>query len=145
MVVLVLRSNVSDKTQESCEQKTFWWVSHDQIEDITGTVSKLMNSLNHLRPDLPHSVSFKFEPAIFHVECQNIESAQILLQIALESGFRNSGLCLGRKHIMLAIRGTPSLEAPLIYEGEWVVIHGDHYLQILFHKLINVFIRIIKD
>lgn len=125
-----IRSNASHKFQESHEETSFWWVTHHPIEDIPKTVITLVNELNYHTPSLPSSVSFKFEPAIFHIECRNDLSAQCLLQIALESGFRNSGLCLGRRHIILAIRSTPSLEAPLIHSGQWIV-DGQHYLQIL--------------
>jgi tRNA wybutosine-synthesizing protein 3 len=124
-----IRSDVSTKVSETSSY--FWWVFHDPIEDVSGTTVNLIQALNHIQPCLPFSVSFKFEPAIFHIECRTHISAQHLLQIALNSGFRNSGLCLGRKHIMLAIRSTASLEAPLIYDGKWVV-DGYQYLPILY-------------
>ena len=62
-----------------------------------------------------YRVVYKFEPFVLHVQCRSIEAAQELLQIALDCGFRESGLCLGRRKIMCAIRTTAhSLEVPLM-------------------------------
>jgi tRNA wybutosine-synthesizing protein 3 len=146
-----IRSNVTDKTQSSWSDQKFWWVSHDPIENIEETCGSIVNTLDTTRTTttstttmesslLWSAVSFKFEPAILHVECKDIPSAQRLHQIALESGFRNSGLCLGRKHIMLAIRDTASLEVPLIHQHAWIVQPHD-YLPVLFSIANQRFLR----
>lgn len=136
-----VRSNVTDKTQQNWGNQKFWWTTHDPIEHIEETCVSIVNTLNTtVESSLPWSVSFKFEPAILHVECEDIPSAQRLHQIALESGFRNSGLCLGRKHIMLAIRDTASLEAPLIHQHAWVC-QPHQYLPVLFSIANQRFLR----
>ena len=61
-------------------------------------------------------VSLKVEPAILHVQCRDSASARKLLALALQSGFRESGLVLSESSakVMLAIRTTSNcLEMPI--------------------------------
>ena len=60
-------------------------------------------------------VSLKFEPFILHVKCSSLESAQKLLQIALQSGYANSGLVVGSKNIMVQIKSPLKLDIPIGY------------------------------
>ncbi|XP_004679578.1 PREDICTED: tRNA wybutosine-synthesizing protein 3 homolog [Condylura cristata] len=39
----------------------------------------------------------KFEPFVLHVQCQQLQDAQILHSVAMDSGFRNSGITVGKK------------------------------------------------
>uniref|UniRef100_A0A6I8NTH0 tRNA wybutosine-synthesizing protein 3 homolog n=1 Tax=Ornithorhynchus anatinus TaxID=9258 RepID=A0A6I8NTH0_ORNAN len=39
----------------------------------------------------------KFEPFVLHVQCRELQDAQLLHSVAIESGFRNSGITVGRK------------------------------------------------
>lgn len=57
----------------------------------------------------------KFEPFIVHVQCYNLAKAKSLLDIALNSGCRNSGMTLNKNcdKFMVAIRSTSSMEAPI--------------------------------
>ena len=56
----------------------------------------------------------KCEGLILHICCRDIDAGSRLLQIALSCGFRESGLVIGQKRTMLAIRTTSfSLETPL--------------------------------
>lgn len=64
--------------------------------------------------DVQDSLVLKFEPFILHVQCRSLESANILHKLALDCGFRNSGLTLGKMgKVTLAIRSTLGLETPL--------------------------------
>ncbi|KAG8132549.1 hypothetical protein E2320_010393 [Naja naja] len=40
---------------------------------------------------------FKFEPFVLHVQCQDLEDAQLLHTVSMEAGFRNSGITVSRK------------------------------------------------
>uniref|UniRef100_A0A670YKF0 tRNA wybutosine-synthesizing protein 3 homolog n=1 Tax=Pseudonaja textilis TaxID=8673 RepID=A0A670YKF0_PSETE len=40
---------------------------------------------------------FKFEPFVLHVQCQDLEDAQLLHTVSVEAGFRNSGITVSRK------------------------------------------------
>ncbi|XP_037354445.1 tRNA wybutosine-synthesizing protein 3 homolog isoform X1 [Talpa occidentalis] len=64
----------------------------------------------------------KFEPFVLHVQCQQLQDAQILHSVAMDSGFRNSGITVGKKgKTMLAVRSTHGLEVPLSHKGTLMV------------------------
>jgi tRNA wybutosine-synthesizing protein 3 len=57
------------------------------------------------------SVTLKQEPLVLHVECRDVAAAERLLQVGIASGFRESGIGLGKKRVLAAIRtGANSLE-----------------------------------
>ncbi|XP_075871615.1 tRNA wybutosine-synthesizing protein 3 homolog [Nelusetta ayraudi] len=65
---------------------------------------------------------FKFEPFVLHVQCQQLDDAQLMHSVAINSGFRNSGLTVGKTgKIMTAVRSTHGLEVPLSQEGKLLV------------------------
>ncbi|NWV60641.1 TYW3 protein, partial [Malurus elegans] len=77
-------------------------------------------------------VVFKFEPFVLHVMCQELQDAQLLHSIAVDSGFRNSGITVGRGgKIMMAVRGTHCLEVPLSHKGRLMV--SEEYIEFLVH------------
>ncbi|XP_023671695.2 tRNA wybutosine-synthesizing protein 3 homolog isoform X2 [Paramormyrops kingsleyae] len=70
--------------------------------------------------------SFRFEPFVLHVQCRRLEDAQLLHSVAVNSGFRNSGMTVGKKgKIITAVRSTHCLEVPLTHEGQQLV-SGDY-------------------
>ena len=59
------------------------------------------------------SIEFKFEPFILHLQCRTIELAKKVHTLSLESGFRNTGLTVGKAgKLVLAVRSTHGLELP---------------------------------
>ncbi|XP_069498006.1 tRNA wybutosine-synthesizing protein 3 homolog isoform X1 [Ambystoma mexicanum] len=65
---------------------------------------------------------FKFEAFVLHVQCQLLEDAQLLHSVAINSGFRNSGITVGKKgKIVMAVRSTHCLEVPLCRKGTLLV------------------------
>ncbi|XP_062373330.1 tRNA wybutosine-synthesizing protein 3 homolog isoform X2 [Sardina pilchardus] len=73
---------------------------------------------------------FKFEPFVLHVQCKDIESAKILHSVAVNSGFRNSGVSIGKRgKIIMAVRSTHCLEVPLSHRGE--VLVNENYIHFL--------------
>ncbi|KAK8803700.1 hypothetical protein WA158_001394 [Blastocystis sp. Blastoise] len=99
------------------------------IEHRTITNEEVDEILNNHLPSCKGVVLFKLEPFLLHVECRNIESAQEMLTIAIQCGFRESGILAGTK-TMLGIRTTSNnLELP-IYENGSIGINSDylHYL-----------------
>lgn len=77
----------------------------------------------------------KFEPFVLHVQCQQLQDAQILHSVAIDSGFRNSGITVGKRgKIMLAVRSTHGLEVPLSHEGKLMVT--EEYIDFLL-KIAN--------
>ncbi|XP_027729831.1 tRNA wybutosine-synthesizing protein 3 homolog isoform X2 [Vombatus ursinus] len=64
----------------------------------------------------------KFEPFVLHVQCRQLQDAQVLHSAAVDSGFRNSGITVGKRgKTMLAVRSTHGLEVPLSSEGRLMV------------------------
>ncbi|XP_032158053.1 tRNA wybutosine-synthesizing protein 3 homolog [Mustela erminea] len=80
----------------------------------------------------------KFEPLILHVQCRQLQDAQILHSVAIDSGFRNSGITVGKRgKTMLAVRSTHGLEVPLSHKGKLMVTEEyiDFLLQIANQKM----------
>lgn len=62
-----------------------------------------------------------------HVVCRNAEAAKTLLQWGISCGFRESGIVLGNKKIMCAIRTTAnSMEIPLARNAQEVLVSPDY-------------------
>ncbi|XP_069718202.1 tRNA wybutosine-synthesizing protein 3 homolog isoform X2 [Phaenicophaeus curvirostris] len=77
-------------------------------------------------------VVLKFEPFVLHVQCQEMQDAQLLHSVAVDSGFRNSGITVGRGgKIMMAVRSTHCLEVPLSHKGKLMV--SEEYIEFLIH------------
>nr|XP_056701649.1 tRNA wybutosine-synthesizing protein 3 homolog [Euleptes europaea] len=82
------------------------------------TVEDVLTALQKATDD----AIFKFEPFVLHVQCQELQDAQLLHTVAIEAGFRNSGITVGRKgKIMMAVRSTHCLEVPLSQKGKLMV------------------------
>ncbi|XP_069718178.1 tRNA wybutosine-synthesizing protein 3 homolog [Phaenicophaeus curvirostris] len=77
-------------------------------------------------------VVLKFEPFVLHVQCQEMQDAQLLHSVAVDSGFRNSGITVGRGgKNMMAVRSTHCLEVPLSHKGKLMV--SEEYIEFLIH------------
>ncbi|KAM9379111.1 tRNA wybutosine-synthesizing protein 3 homolog [Phaethornis superciliosus] len=77
-------------------------------------------------------VVLKFEPFVLHVLCQELQDAQLLHSVAVNSGFRNSGITVGKGgKIMVAVRSTHCLEVPLSHRGKLMV--SEEYIEFLIH------------
>ncbi|KGL82229.1 tRNA wybutosine-synthesizing protein 3, partial [Tinamus guttatus] len=75
-------------------------------------------------------VVFKFEPFVLHVLCRELQDAQLLHSAAIDSGFRNSGITVGKKgKIVMAVRSTHCLEVPLSHMGKLMV--SEEYIEFL--------------
>ena len=66
---------------------------------------------------------------VFHIGCENINIADKLLKISIESGFKHSGLKSFRRKIILEICSTERLDSPVGKDG--ILFCNDDYLQIL--------------
>ncbi|XP_075280320.1 tRNA wybutosine-synthesizing protein 3 homolog isoform X2 [Opisthocomus hoazin] len=77
-------------------------------------------------------VVLKFEPFVLHVLCRELQDAQLLHSVAIDSGFRNSGITVGRGgKIVMAVRSTHCLEVPLSHNGKLMV--SEEYIEFLIH------------
>ncbi|XP_010291525.1 PREDICTED: tRNA wybutosine-synthesizing protein 3 homolog, partial [Phaethon lepturus] len=102
---------------------TWLMVTHE-----TCTKDDVMTALEKATGD----VVLKFEPFVLHVLCQELQDAQLLHSVAINSGFRNSGITVGRGgKIMMAVRSTHCLEVPLSHKGKLMV--SKEYIEFLIH------------
>ncbi|GFR91356.1 tRNA wybutosine-synthesizing protein 3 homolog [Elysia marginata] len=108
---IILFENVCSKIQK----KGCRWlhVTHDSVHK---------KDLEAALTDISDEAVFKFEPMVMHVQCQTLEDARQMHQLAVASGFRNSGITVGGKgKIITAVRSTHSLEVPLSSKGQLLV------------------------
>ena len=90
------------------------FVSHEEID-----VEALLEALNRPEPtegydsssgteqcqqQQSNQLSLRFEPMLLHVAACNLERGQQLLQLALQLGFRESGLVVTQSRVTVAIR-----------------------------------------
>ena len=64
--------------------------------------------------DVYGDVQYKFEPLILHVACSTLDAAQLLLNISLQSGMRNSGIVVTNQRYTVQIRCTLKIEQIII-------------------------------
>jgi len=67
------------------------------------------------------NVKFKFEPAILHVVCRNLETAEALMKIGQKAGWKKFGAISFGKNIVIEFAGSEKLEFPLALHGELLV------------------------
>ena len=76
--------------------------------------SEVRNILSDRDRDLKGCLVLKFEPFVLHVQCRDMNSARRVCCVATGSGFRNSGITLGKNgKTVIAVRSTHGLEVPL--------------------------------
>ncbi|XP_067845890.1 tRNA wybutosine-synthesizing protein 3 homolog [Heptranchias perlo] len=113
----------SDQTEVQKQNCSWLFVTHQkcQKEDVVAGLQKVRDN-----------AVLKFEPFVLHVQCRKMEDAQLLHSVAINSGFRNSGITVGRKgKIMMAVRSTHCLEVPLCHRGKLLV--SEEYIDYLVH------------
>ena len=105
-IVILRESHSSDKIRKAgCEWIT---VSHTELDPSEGFEAFTS------RAEDPGCVVLKFEPFVLHVQCRSMSEAKQVHTAASESGFRNSGLSVGKSgKIVVAVRSTHGLEVPL--------------------------------
>ena len=88
-------------------------------EHATIDVERLERALASIPPVPKKSKTLlKHEPFVMHVLCRSPEAAQAMLTVALEAGFRESGISLGASKTMLGVRTSANvLEVPLAVDG----------------------------
>ncbi|KAL3933029.1 MAG: hypothetical protein SGBAC_010576 [Bacillariaceae sp.] len=95
---------------------------------------------------------FKLEPMLLHIAARSLQKGKQLLQIALELGFRESGLVISDSRVTVAIRGhSLALCVPLAPKGplrpssaylEALVRQANDRLQLNWHQLDRLYDRV---
>ena len=105
-IVFTSSPTVTSSTKSDCQ---WLYVTHEQAD-----LQAILECLEQ-RPKDIDMISIKFEAFILHVICRTLECAKVLLNIALECGYRNSGLVISNQgKITLAVRSTHALEVPIV-------------------------------
>ncbi|KAI1883108.1 hypothetical protein AGOR_G00241840 [Albula goreensis] len=110
---IIVIDGVSDCPDVQKQNCSWLFVTHHKCQKMD-VVSALEGSCG--------DAVFKFEPFVLHVQCRQLEDAQLLHSVAINSGFRNSGITVGKKgKIIMAVRSTHCLEVPLSHKGQVLV------------------------
>ncbi|CAF0756794.1 unnamed protein product [Adineta steineri] len=113
---------VTSSTKSDCK---WLYVTHEQAD-----INAILNCLEE-RPKEIDMISIKFEAFILHIICRTLECAKVLLNIALECGYRNSGLVMSNQgKITLAVRSTHALEVPIVI-GRELCVDQDYITKIV--------------
>ncbi|XP_072525256.1 tRNA wybutosine-synthesizing protein 3 homolog [Salminus brasiliensis] len=118
---VILIDQVSDCTAVQKQNCSWLFVTHEKCrrEDVAAALETSSGD-----------AVFKFEPCVLHVQCRMLEDAQLLHSVAINSGFRNSGVTVGKKgKIIMAVRSTHCLEVPLSHRGR--VLVSEEYIDFL--------------
>ncbi|XP_069673120.1 tRNA wybutosine-synthesizing protein 3 homolog [Periplaneta americana] len=120
-VILFCEDISNSNSKKGCK---WLYTNHENVKE-----DDIFNSID---PKEGNNI-LKYEPLILHVQCRTLESAKLMHTCALESGFRNSGITLG-KHgkIILAVRSCLGLEVPLTEDGN--VLVSKEYVTFLTRK-----------
>ncbi|XP_069718200.1 tRNA wybutosine-synthesizing protein 3 homolog isoform X2 [Phaenicophaeus curvirostris] len=123
--LVLLQGGAADINRSEIQKKNCAWlmVTHEMCnkDDVMAALEKATGD-----------VVLKFEPFVLHVQCQEMQDAQLLHSVAVDSGFRNSGITVGRGgKIMMAVRSTHCLEVPLSHKGKLMV--SEEYIEFLIH------------
>ena len=85
---------------------------------------------------LPKSaLKFKFEPAILHVACKDLESAGTLMELGQKAGWKKIGAISFGKNIIVEFIGSDKIEFPLALNGEFLV--NERFLKLVLGKANN--------
>lgn len=109
--------------QEKKGEDLFLFVSHDKV-----SFNQLKQELNKLKT-LNKRIKFKLEPCILHVNCKNLEDAQILFEKGKLAGFKRLGI-IGTNHgFTFELNSTEKLEFPILDKKRLLV--DDNFLKII--------------
>ena len=110
-VVLLREAPIGQSVRKAgCDWLT---VSHEELRPDT-----VLDSLQSREVGRPGTIVLKFEPFVLHVQCRDTETARRMCACAVEAGFRNSGITMGRAgKLVTAVRSTHGLEVPLTDEA----------------------------
>ncbi|XP_069644495.1 tRNA wybutosine-synthesizing protein 3 homolog [Haliaeetus albicilla] len=123
--LVLAQGSAADTNSWEIQKKNCTWL---MVTHETCTKDDVMTALEKATGD----VVLKFEPFVLHVLCQELQDAQLLYSVAIDSGFRNSGITVGRGgKIMMAVRSTHCLEVPLSHKGKLMV--SEEYIEFLIH------------
>jgi tRNA wybutosine-synthesizing protein 3 len=122
-------------------------VSHDLVDpqDVIDlvSVSESVPTSTTRHPN-PQPWILKFEPMLLHVAAASLKHGQLLLRIALDLGFRESGLVVTDKRVTVAVRcNSLALAVPIFFDSRIgqspsfsrnTIVLSDNYLTSLVNE-----------
>lgn len=109
-ICIVCKNNLIQK-----EGTLFVHMTHEPIVNVD-TIWSLIVEQNE------SDLMLKFEACLIHICCRDLSTAQAMFNIALNSGFKNSGISVGKKNRpIVAIRSTLSLEVPFKSDNKLMI------------------------
>ncbi|CAK9025538.1 unnamed protein product [Durusdinium trenchii] len=108
-----------------------WLLASHALVDVPETWAQLQQSLEGQSDATGTLTTLLLEPFVLHAECVDATLGQTMLSAAREAGFRESGLSLGRKRVMVQIRTLAlRLEVPLASDGR-LLVDGNYFQTLL--------------
>lgn len=130
-----------DSSSAASKKKGGEWlfVSHEQV-NATDERENIFNKFTkcHECPKMLTEgplIYFKVEAFILHVEAADLDSARTLVDVAMQTGYRNSGILTSSKRHMVAFRHTMRIDAPIGHRCP----HGLNVLWVDFEHLNSLF------
>lgn len=102
-----------EKKSEKKQDVNWLFKSHNKI-----SLNDVLKALKIL-PD--NDIWFRYEAAIFHIACRNIENAQKLINIARSVGFKRSGIQSTRKKVTVEIISSDCIDTIIARKGKLLV------------------------
>ncbi|KAI3636954.1 hypothetical protein MIR68_005221 [Amoeboaphelidium protococcarum] len=124
-------SNSSENNKMKKKASEWIYASHDLVDD-SSSVIELMKLPSGSGQNFESVIYFKMEPFVLHVEADSVQNGEALLKIALQAGYRNSGLTLSKSRVMVGIRHTMKLDVPIgniTADGTRRLMVTDQYLE----------------
>lgn len=134
----VINDNPNYYTTSSCSGRIL--VMIDQEKKAKGLFLKVSHELvekdflENLK--LPKfAVKFKFEPAILHVACRDLKSAEALIKTGQKAGWKKMGAISFGKNIIVEFIGSDKIEFPLAVNRKFLV--DNNFLDLVLEKSNN--------
>jgi len=107
---------------------TWGLISHAKTtpDVVTNTINNITSRTNISDHDI---TMFRFEPLVLAVVCRDLHAAKNLLELAISAGFKESGIRVVKDRIMVTIRTSLRLEAPVASGNRTLV--SEEYLNVL--------------
>ena len=116
--------------QDKKESDLFRFVTHGLVGNLWEEIQKLDLRAPLGVPqdaELGGNIKFKQEPCILHVACEDLESAEKILNLGRESGWKKSGILSLGKNIIVELNSTEKLEFPVIRGGKLLI--GEEFVK----------------
>ena len=129
------------KSLDKKSRDVFLFRSHKKIG-----LSELKKALNGIGEKYDGIVEFQQSTCILHVGCDSLKSAQKLVSLAKQAGWKHSGIMTTGKRFVVELHSTEKISFPIMLSGK--VLVDDDFLRIVVkeanEKLERTWVKINK-